>query len=83
MTSTGSEEKDTSSAFEVTHHRFDLEISESLGLCPQELRRLKRIVDWRIVPYISLLYFLSALVVLFNLKFFIFMLWLDRLTQVS
>lgn len=33
--------------------------SESLFLTPAEHRRLRRIVDWRILPYLSLLYLLS------------------------
>lgn len=33
---------------------------ESLELTPQEHRRLRRIVDWRILPYLSLLYLLST-----------------------
>lgn len=33
--------------------------SESLELTPAEHRRLRRIVDWRILPYLSLLYLLS------------------------
>jgi len=55
--SNGSEEK------EAYSHQLDTELNiaeESLELTPQELRRLKRIVDWRILPYISLLYLLSA-----------------------
>jgi|ERR1700733_12312159 hypothetical protein len=63
MSTAGSEEKGTPSAAEaVIPHQFDLEAKdggESLELTPQELRRLKRIVDWRILPYISLLYLLS------------------------
>jgi hypothetical protein len=64
MSTTGSDEKDVSRGLEVKSHQFDSEASgveESLELTPQELRRLKRIVDWRILPYISLLYLLSAL----------------------
>jgi hypothetical protein len=63
MSSHGSTEKDVSSGLDIAPHQPDLETScedESLELTPQELSRLKRIVDWRIVPYISLLFFLSA-----------------------
>jgi len=61
--SNGSEEKGFSSGLEVYSHQLDPELNsaeESLELTPQELRRLKRIVDWRILPYISLLYLMSA-----------------------
>jgi hypothetical protein len=63
MASTGSDEKDISPGLEVAPHQLDLKINredESLELTTQELRRLKRIVDWRILPYISLLYLFSA-----------------------
>lgn len=33
--------------------------TEDLELTPAEERRLRRIVDWRILPYLSLLYLLS------------------------
>ena len=62
MASTGSDEKDILPRLDVTPHPLDLEIidgDESLELTTQELCRLKRIVDWRILPYISLLYLLS------------------------
>jgi len=63
MSTAGSEEKDTPLAVEVViPHQIELEAKdgdESLELTPQELRRLKRIVNWRILPYISLLYLLS------------------------
>ena len=67
MSTTASEEKGISSSSDVkinAQHTtiIDSETSgleESLELTPQELRRLKRIVDWRILPYISLLYLLS------------------------
>lgn len=63
MSTAGTEEKDVSQGLEVKSYQFDSEASgveESLELTPQELRRLKRIVDWRILPYISLLYLLST-----------------------
>lgn len=45
-------------------HGDDSELSsvgdDSLELTPAEERRLRRIVDWRILPYCSLLYLLSA-----------------------
>jgi len=58
MSTTGSEEKDV----EIIPRQFDLKVEgvhESLELTPQELRRLRRIVDWRILPYISLISLLS------------------------
>jgi len=54
MSTAGSEEKDV----EIIPRQFDLKVEggdESLELTPQELRRLRRIVDWRILPYISLI----------------------------
>lgn len=33
---------------------------ESLEFTPKEFRRVRRIVDWRILPYLSLLYLLST-----------------------
>ena len=58
MSTTGSEEKDV----EFIPRQSDLKVEggdESLELTPQELRRLRRIVDWRILPYISLISLLS------------------------
>lgn len=58
-----STEKYTSLGLDVMAPQPDPDIrdgDESLELTPQELRRLKRIVHWRILPYISLLYLLSA-----------------------
>lgn len=63
MSSTGSVEKDGKDVSQGTPCQPSLEISsgdESIELTPQELHRLKRIVDWRILPYMSLLFFLSA-----------------------
>lgn len=63
MSSSASEEKDIDifPGVEAPPHRLDLRVSggdESLELTPQELRRLKRIVDWCILLYISLLFLL-------------------------
>lgn len=63
MSSTGSQEKVSPGVQVVAHPLGPEEASggdESLKLTPQELRRLKRIVDWRILPYISLIYLLSV-----------------------
>lgn len=45
----------------VVHDDFELngDGDASLELTPQEHRRLRRIIDWRILPYFSLLYLLS------------------------
>ena len=63
MSSPPSIEKDISPGLDFTAPQPHSEIvggDESLELTPQELHRLKRIVDWRILPYISLLFLLSA-----------------------
>jgi hypothetical protein len=60
MSSTGSKKKDVSPPLEVAPHPEANGGDESLELTPDELRRLKRIVNWRILPYISLLYLLSV-----------------------
>ena len=81
MASTGSDEKDGLPRLDVTPHQLDLEIidgDESQELTTQELCRLKRIVDWRILPYISLLYLLSMFWISLSAHCLIFMPWLPR-----
>lgn len=63
MSSTEHEEKPIGTEGKVDH-RDDSELSsvgdDSLELTPAEERRLRRKIDWRILPYCSLLYLLSA-----------------------
>lgn len=62
MSTKGEEEKVVPSDVKVDGHDSELSSvgDDSLELTPAEERRLRRKVDWRILPYCSLLYLLSA-----------------------